>query len=163
MKAKTFQKLDRKAAARSIQGRDMQGLSTAGKMRDSGPAEANHDKRRLRTGRAAAAPDEATFIAWQMKMGASRRMAFRQWAAFGEWLAQEARQPRVRILKVASWQNWEREFRAFLDEMPRKPFAFLAMFANIEKQRAQKLSVETRKATSRERYRRQFARRATSS
>lgn len=97
-----------------------------------------------------------------MKLGASHKQALKLWDQYQEWLAEEAHNGPVRRLTVLPWQNWEREFRAFLDEMPRKPFAFLAMVAAAEKKRAALAAVNTRKAKSHERYRKQYARRAYS-
>lgn len=95
-----------------------------------------------------------------MKLGASRKEALKTWTLYQQWVAEEAQQPRARFLKVAPWQNWEREYRAFIDEMPRKPFDFLARVAAAEKRRAALALVASRKAKSRERYERQYARRS---
>lgn len=106
--------------------------------------------------------DRKTWIAWRMKLGAGRKEAGKLWLAYQEWLAEEALQPRVRRLQVAPWQNWEREFRAWLDEMPRKPLKFLAMVAAAEKRRTMKSAAEARKAIARRKYQRQYERRADS-
>jgi hypothetical protein len=102
--------------------------------------------------------NKATWISWRMKLGASHKGALKLWDQYQEWRAQEALNPRVRVLTVQPWQNWEREFRAFLDEMPRKPLKFLAMIAEAEKRRGALAVVAERKAKSRAKYRRQYER-----
>jgi hypothetical protein len=160
MKANAFPKLDRKAAARPVQGRSARGISRSDNDRISGRSLPNTISTGLATRRAAATPNKATWIAWRMKLGAGRKEALKTWHLYQQWLEQEAKQPRARFLKVAPWQDWDREFRAFLDEMPRKPFNFLARVAAAEKRRTVKASVDARKAKSRERYERQYARRS---
>ena len=63
------------------------------------------------------------------------------------------------VLLPEPWQDWDREFRAFLDEMPRKPFKFLQMVAANDKRREALAIVARRKAKNRERYERAYARR----
>jgi hypothetical protein len=141
----------------------MQGVSSPQRS-DSGPTIPERDKRGPANLPHRCRPiDKATWVAWRISLGVPRKQALKLWEQYGEWLAQEALQPRPRVLCVQPWQNWEREFRAFLDEMPRKPVVFLAMVKAAEKRRAQKQSVEARKAHSRERYRRQFERRSVPS
>lgn len=105
--------------------------------------------------------DAKTWKAWRMKLGATRKHANALWMQYQEWRALEAQNGPVRRLEVAPWQNWEREFRAWLDEMPRKPIAFLAMVAAAEKRRAAKESIQARKVKGRERFLRRYARRAS--
>lgn len=93
-----------------------------------------------------------------MQLGAGRREALKLWHSFREWADQEAKNPRPRVLTIESWQDWEREFRAFLDEMPRKPYPFLALVAQIEKRREQQAVIAQRKARNLERYKRRYAR-----
>jgi len=97
-----------------------------------------------------------------MKLGATRKAALKLWTQYQEWRALEAQNGPIRCLNVQPWQNWEREFRAFLDEMPRKPVAFLAMVAAAEKRRAALTVVADRKSRSREKYLRQYKRRSIS-
>ena len=102
------------------------------------------------------------WVAWRMKLGATRKEAERLWKAYSSWRDEEAAHGPVRRLEVAPWQDWEREFRAWLDEMPRKPVAFLAMVEAVEKMRAAKAAIQARKAKGRERFLKRYARRAGS-
>lgn len=129
---------------------------------DKPPREQAASHPRLQHGRAITANhtiDEKTWKAWRMKLGATRKQANHLWMQYQEWRALEAQNGPVRVLQVKPWQNWEREFRAWLDEMPRKPVAFLTMVAAAEKRRAAKAMVAARKMKGRERYERQYARR----
>lgn len=143
MKASAFPKLDRGApSAARHQGSD-------------------RVPRAVNEGAIPSAPviDEKTWKAWRMKLGATRKEANRLWLQYQEWVAQEAQNGPVRRLSVKPWQDWEREFRAFLDEMPRKPYAFIAMVARIEMKRAQLSEIRLKKAARRDKYIRQYERR----
>jgi hypothetical protein len=107
--------------------------------------------------------DRETWISWRMKLGANRKDATALWQQYQEWLGGKAASSRVRVLKVEPWQDWEREFRAFLDQMPRKPSGFLARVAAAEKKRAQQAVITARKARGKKRFRRQYAKRARES
>jgi hypothetical protein len=98
--------------------------------------------------------DEKQYAEWMMRMGYRKSDAQACARRFIEWKAQQASQPRARFLKVESWQNWEREFKAFIDRMPRKPTRFLAMVAAAEKRREALARVADRKAVRRRRYQR---------
>lgn len=87
--------------------------------------------------------------------------ALKLWHAHQEWRAQEKLNGPVRFLKVESWQDWETEFKRFLDAMPRKPYKFLAMVAAIERRRALQDAIQARKAKGRERFLRRYARHAS--
>jgi len=102
------------------------------------------------------------WVAWRMQLGANRREAERLWKDYRTWRDEEGAERPVRRFEVASWQDWEREFRAWLDEMPRKPVAFLAMVAAVEKMRAAKAVIHARKAKGRERFLKRYARRRAS-
>ena len=95
-----------------------------------------------------------------MSLGFGRKQALQSWRHFQAWLAREASNPRPRTLKVQPWQDFEREFRAFLDEMPRKPTRFLAMVADIERRRGRQQAIAARKAQGRLRYQRRYAARS---
>ena len=98
--------------------------------------------------------NEQQYAEWMMRLGYRKSDARASARRFVEWKAQQESQPQATRLKVEPWQNWEREFKAFIDRMPRKPTRFLAMVAAAEKRREALARVTDKKAARRRRYQR---------
>lgn len=100
--------------------------------------------------------DEDTWIEWRCQLGCRKHEARALFRKHQALLLSDG--VKARFLKPRTNETFEQAWRAFLDGMPRKPFRFLAMVAEIEKRRAIKKGVGAKRAAGRARYERRMRR-----